>query len=96
MACRIYAHWFFIRVYSGDGFIHIEEIAILVLDCFLSLFLNGIPEIKIDSQTGLTHTKTCIATFLSSPGGNITRYEVTEGRVSSFKKIISFFFRNFI
>ena len=47
-------HWFFIRINCGNGPVHLEQVAVLILYHLLSLFFYGIAEVEVDGKTGLS------------------------------------------
>ena len=82
-------HRLLVGAYVGDLLIHIEEVAITLLDDILTQTLDSGLEIEEYRETRLVHTETGIATLLGGTRSNVARYEVTECGVTTLQVVVA-------
>ena len=75
---RINHHWLLVRIFTGDFFVHLEEVAVAGADGVLAKTLGGIAEIQINSQPSWRNATAFVADFLGGAGGNVARGEIAE------------------
>ena len=94
-----------VRVLIGDPLIHVEEVAVLLLDSILAHALNGLGEVEVDTTgahvlgaVGIDLTDlranaaTLVTAVLGLTGGDVTRNQVAEGRVDALQVVVAIFF----
>ena len=73
----------------GDLLVHVEEVAVTLLDNVLAQTLDGGLEVEVYGQTGLVHAVACVATLLGGARSHVARHEVAEGRVAAFQIVVA-------
>ena len=64
---RVDAHRDFVRILVGDLFVHVEQVAVLLLDGFDPEALNRIAEIEVDGEPAVADAATFVADLLGVP-----------------------------
>ena len=82
------------REYIGDLLIHLEEVAITLHDHVDTQTVDRLREVEEHGQTRVVHTKALVAALLSGTRGHVTRYEVTEGRITALQIVVAILLRN--
>ena len=85
-----------VRVFVGNLFVHLEEVAVLGRDTGNAHALDSVGEVEVHGLLGVTHAETCVADLLGVTGCHVTGHEVTEARVLFFEVVITFRFRNLV
>ena len=86
---RIDHHRLLPRGAGGDLLIHVEEVAVALSNALVTQALDSIREIEEHGLTRLVHTETGVATLLGGAGSDVTRHEVTEGRIAALQVVIA-------
>ena len=85
-----------VRVFVGNLFVHLEEVAVLGRHACNAHALNSVGEVEVHGLLGVTHAETCVADLLGVTGCHVTGHEVTEARVLFFEVVVTVFFRNLV
>ena len=91
---RVDPHRLLVRILVGDLFVHLEEVAVLLLDDVLTDPLDGVLEVEVDRQAALADTAPVVARLLGVTRGDVAGDEVAEARVLSFEVVVALLFRN--
>src|SRR5699024_1547800 len=83
------AHRNLVRVLSGDALVHVEQVAVLGFDGVPSHALDGVGEVQVHTQTSGADAASFVADVLGGTGGDVTRHQVAEGRVSTFQVVVA-------
>ena len=86
------SHWALVGVLISDLLVHVEEIAVTLLDGVPADALDGVGEVEVDAETGGADAASVVARFLRGAGGNIARGEVAKARVFSFEEVVAVLF----
>src|SRR5205085_10560078 len=76
-------------VLAGDVFIHLEEVAVFLLDDVLALALDRVGEIEINAEPARADAAAFVAGFLRAARGNVARGEVAVTWIFAFEKVIA-------
>jgi hypothetical protein len=74
------AHRDLVRVLVSDALIHLEQVAVLLLNGAAAEPLDGIAEIQVDAEAGRTDAPPLVANLLRGPGRDIARAQIPEAR----------------
>ena len=92
--CREDHHRVLIRILVHDLLIHLEQVAVFLCYHVLAQTLDSVAEIQEHGQSGIVHTVSGIATLFCCTARYVTRYEVSECRITTLQIVIAVFFRN--
>ena len=79
-----------VGVLVSDFLVHLEEVAVLLLDDVAAEALDGVGEVKIDGQARGTHAVAGVAAFLGGARGHVARHEVAEGGIAPLEVVVAF------
>ena len=96
MGSRIDAHRNLVRIFVGDFFIHLEQVAVFGGNACDTHTLDGIGKVQINGTFRRTDTHALVADHLRIAGSHITRDQVSKRRIAFFQIVIALAFRNFI
>src|SRR5258708_30953787 len=85
-----------VRVLSRDPLIDVEQISVLIANCFQTKALNGIHEVQLHTLPMRPDTASFVAYFLSVSRCDVAGYEVTKTRVPVLQIIVAFAFRDIL
>jgi len=88
------AHGHGIRVFPGDGGIHVKQVAIALGDDFFAEAGNGVCEVEIDAASGRANAAALVAHLFGCTRGNVARAEVAIAGVFALQIIVSVSFWN--
>ena len=89
-------HRNFVRVFSGNLLIHVEEVSVFFADDRFSHAANGIGEVQIDAHASRPDAAPLVAHFLGVARGDVARNQVSETRVAPLKIIIALVLGNLV
>jgi hypothetical protein len=93
---RVDTHRNLIRVLARDPLIHVEEIAIPLTDNVAAEAIDGVAEVEVDAEPGLSDTESRVTGLFRSPGRDVARGKVTEARILSLEIVVAFIFGNLV
>ena len=73
----------------GDLLVHVEQVAVTLLDDVLAQTLDGGLEVEEHGQTRLVHTVAGVAALLGGARSHVARHEVAEGRVAALQIVVA-------
>ena len=82
-------HRLLVGAHVGDLLVHVEEVAVTLLDDLLAQTLDGGLEVEEDGQTGLVHAEACVAALLGGTRRHVARHEVAEGRIAALQIVVA-------
>ena len=83
-------------VLAGDLVVHIEEVAVPLLDHAPPEPLDRVREVEIDAAPAGADAAPLVADLLRVAGGDIARDEVAETRVLAFEEVIALAFGDLV
>ena len=100
--CRINHHWLIVfhavdfvgkvaRIYVGDFFVHVEEVAVTLLHGIESEAVDTFGEVEEHGKTCVVDTESLVATLFGCTACHVARYEVTECRVAALQIVVAVF-----
>src|ERR1700682_6162730 len=89
MDSGINPHRHFVRILVSDALVHLEEVAVALLDNAIAQTLDRVGKIQIDAESSLTHTSTLVTNFLGCAGCNVARREVAEAGILPLEKVVA-------
>ncbi len=78
-----------VRVLGGDPGVHVEEVAVLLLDLGASHACDGVGEVQVDALAAGTDATALVADVLRGAGGDVAGDEVAEGRVDPLQVVVA-------
>ena len=93
---RVNPHRHLVGTFVGDALVHLEQVFVTRFDDVVTMFLDGIAKIKIDTITGRTDAEPFVANILGITGSHIARYQVAKAGISFLKVVEPILFRNLI
>src|ERR1035437_3024191 len=82
-------HGHFVGILAGNALVHVEQVAVALLDDVLAQALDGFAEIQIDAQAGLAHAAAFVANGFGIAGSHVARHQVAEAGVAAFQEIVA-------
>ena len=82
------AHRRFVRVLRGDLVVHVEEVAVLLLDPLLAVPLDRVGEVEIHRLLRRPHAEPLVAHLLCAPRRDVARDQVAERRVHPLEVVV--------
>ena len=82
-------HRLLVGAHVGDLLVHVEEVAVTLLDDLLAQTLDSGLEVEEDGQTGLVHAEACVAALLGCTRRHVARHEVAEGRIAALQIVVA-------
>ncbi len=76
----------------GNLLVHVEKVAVALLDDLLAQTLDGGLEVEEYGQAGLVHAEACVAALLGGTRRHVARHEVAERRVAALQIVVAVFF----
>src|ERR1017187_3150728 len=89
---RVDAHRVLVRILARDAVVHVEQVAVALLDDVGAEALDGIAEVQVDGQAALAHAAAFIAGGFGVAGGHVARHEVAEAGVFALQEVIALSF----
>lgn len=86
---RVDAHRDRVRVLGGDPRVHVEEVAVLLLDRLAAHPLDGVGEVQVDALAAGADAPALVADVLRGAGGDVARDQVAEGRVDALQVVVA-------
>ncbi len=74
--------------------IHIEEVAVALVNDVAAEALESLREVEEHGQTGVVDTIALVGALLGGTRGNVAGHEVTEGRIAALEVVVAVFLRN--
>ena len=87
-------HRHLVRVLVGDALVHLEEVAVLLLDLGLPEAGDRVLEIEVDAESRGPDAAALVADLLGGPRGDVPRREVPEARVHALEVVVALLFRD--
>src|SRR5688500_17396508 len=94
MERRIDAHWDLIGVLAGDGLLHVEKIAVALLDRRSAQSSAAIRTTEVSTEPAWTDTTTLVTRFFRRTCGDVARGKIPETRVLALQEVIALGFGN--
>ena len=91
---RVDPHRHLVGILVGDALVHLEEIAVLLLDLLPAEPADRLRKVEVDAEPRLAHAAALVADALGGPRGNVARGEVAEARVHALQVIVALGLRN--
>ena len=85
-------HRLLVGAHVGDLLVHVEQVAVALLDDVLAQTLDGGLEVEEYGQPRFVHAEACVAALLGGTRSHVARHEVTEGRVTALQVVVAVFF----
>ena len=82
-------HRLLIGTHVGNLLVHVEQVAVTLLDDVLAQTLDGGLEIEEHGQTRLVHAVAGVAALLGGARSHVTRHEVSESRVAALQVVVA-------
>ena len=82
-------HRHLVRVLGGDPLVHLEEVAVLLLDRRPAQPRDGVGEVEVDALAAGAHAAALVADVLRGAGGDVAGDEVAEGRVDPLQVVVA-------
>ena len=83
-------HGGLVGVFSGDAFVHVEEVAVAFADFAFAEAVDGVAEVEIDAEAGAGgDAALVVAGFLGGAGGDVAGGEVAEAGVFAFEVVVA-------
>ncbi len=79
-----------VRVLGGDPLVHVEEVAVLLLDRGPAHPRDGVREVEVDALSAGADAAPLVADVLGGAGGDVARHEVAEGGVDPLQVVVAF------
>ena len=89
MAGRINAHGNPVRVLRGDALVHVEQVAVPLLNHPAAQPLDGVVEIEIHAVAALAHASLFIAHHLGIARGHVARHQIAKAGIFALQKVIA-------
>ena len=86
------AHRLLVRIFAGDALVHVEQVAVALLDDGAAEALDGVAEVQVDGQAAFAHAAAFVADLLGIARGHVARHQVAEARVLALQEVIAFGF----
>ena len=81
-----------VGVLVGDFLVHLEEVAVFLLDDILAQSLYGFLEVEEDGEASGTDTVAGIAALFGGAAGDVAGHEVAEGGIAALEVVVAVFF----
>ena len=82
-------HGHLVGILIGDAVVHLEEVAVPILDGVVSIPSDGRLEIEIDPVLERPNTLASVDHPLGGPGGHVAGDEVSEGRIDALQVVVT-------
>ena len=92
--CRIDLHRLLVGADTHDVLVHVEEVAVALLDDVPAEAVDGIGEVEVDPVPGRGDSPSVVTGLLGRPAGNVPRGQVAETGVLALKVVVTLRFRN--
>ncbi len=86
---RVDAHRGLVRVLRGDLRVHVEEVAVLLLDLGAAHTLDGLGEVQVHPLAARSHSAALVADVLRRAGGDVTGHQVAERGVDALQVVVA-------
>ena len=93
---RIDAHRHLVGVLAGDLLVHLEEVAVALLDRLLAEPLDGVGEVEVDAVLLRPDAAPLVDHRLGVAGGHVARHQVAEARVLALQEVVAVAFRDLL
>ncbi len=88
------AHRLLVAVFAGDALVHLEEVAVFLLDLGLAEAADGVGEIEVDAAAARADAAAVVARFLGRARGDVARRQVAVARVLALQVIVALALRD--
>ncbi len=82
-------HGDLVRVLGGDPLVHVEEVAVLLLDGPAAHAPDGVGEVQVDALAAGADAAPLVADVLGGAGGDVAGDEVAEGGVDALQVVVA-------
>lgn len=86
---RVDPHRHGVRVLGGDPGVHVEEVAVLLLDLRPAHAPDGVGEVQVDALPAGAHSPALVTDVLGGAGGDVAGHEVAEGGVDALQVVVA-------
>lgn len=93
---RVDPHRGLVRVLRRDPRVHVEEVAVLLLDLVPAHPLDGLGEVQVDALAAGADAASLVADVLRGAGGDVPGHEVAEGRVDALQVVVALVLRDLV
>ena len=90
------AHRHLVGVLVRDLLVHVEEVAVLLLDRLETEPLDRVVEIEIDGEPAVADAAAVVARLLGVAGGDVARHQVAEARVLPLEVVVALVLRDLL
>src|SRR5690606_27814952 len=81
--------WHLVRVVARDVAVHLEEVAVAILDYVAPESLDGVAEIEVDADARRSDAASLVDHLLGSTRGDVARGEVAEARIVALEVVVA-------
>src|SRR5207253_7679525 len=81
--------WHLIRILGRDPLVHLEQVAVALLDLLATESLDGVPEIEIHAASAFTDAAPFVAHLLRGARRDVTRRQVAEARILALEVVVA-------
>src|SRR5262252_2648801 len=89
---RVDAHRLFVGVLGRDALVHLEEVAVALLDHAFAEALDRVGEIEVDAAPARPHAAALVTDLFGRARRDVARRQIAVARVSAFEIIIALVF----
>ena len=93
---RVDAHGGLVRVLTGDAIVHLEEIAVLLLDLLGAEALGGFGEVQVDPEPRAAHAPAIVADLLGGAAGDVAGGQVAVRGVFALQVVVPLLLGNLV
>ena len=86
---RVDPHRHLVRILVGDLLVHVEEVAVLLLDRLGAEPLDRVGEVEIHRQAALADAAALVADLLGVARRDVARHEVAEARILALEVVVA-------
>ena len=81
-----------VGVLVGDFLVHLEEVAVFLLDYVFAQSLDGVVEVEEDGEASAADTVAGIAALFGCAAGDVAGHEVAEGGIAALEVVVAVLF----
>ena len=93
---RVDPHRHLVRILVGDLLVHVEQVAVLLLDHLGPEPLDRVLEVEVDRQPALADAAPFVGRLLGVARRDVARHEVAERRVLALEVVVALLFGNLL
>ena len=86
---RVDAHRRLVRVLAGDALVHLEQVAVALLDGLAAEALERVGEVEVDRAAGRPDAAPLVADHLGVARRHVARHQVAEARVAPLEEVVA-------